>query len=311
MIPKPLSERLLELLSQQTGKETEIINSSSVGGGCINNAMKVETNEGGFFLKWNDAKRFPRMFEAEAKGLALLKPANAISIPEVIATGEAENYSFILMEFIEAGSRQKNFWQHFGTALARLHQHTSEVFGLDHDNYIGSLPQSNTQKKAWTDFFISERLEKQLALAVSSGAINNSITQQFNNLFKRLPELIPAEPPSLLHGDLWSGNFMTGADGNAVLIDPAVYYGHREMDLAMTKLFGGFSHEFYEAYHDAFPLQPGFSSRMDIHNLYPLLVHVNLFGGGYVQEVKNILGDFKSLTSLHRSLNYNYSSRHS
>ncbi|HLG34943.1 MAG TPA: fructosamine kinase family protein [Bacteroidia bacterium] len=292
MIPKAISDKLEELLRSRVGNETKILHSVSLGGGCINNAVKIETTSGIFFLKWNDAKKFPSMFEAEAKGLMLLKSVKAIGIPEVIATGEAGIYSFIILEFIETGKKQKNFWQDFGSSLAHVHKHTSELFGLNHDNYIGSLPQSNTEKKLWTEFFISERLEKQISLAINSGAINNSTIQQFNNLFKRLPEIIPKEKPSLLHGDLWNGNFMTGADGYARLIDPAVYYGHREMDLGMTKLFGGFSEEFYEAYDNTFPLQPGFSERIDIHNLYPLLVHVNLFGGGYLQEVKNILKRF-------------------
>jgi fructosamine-3-kinase len=305
MIPRPVFEKIDKLLSMHCGGEIKIIHSAPVGGGCINNSMKIETTAGKFFLKclpantsaqqWqagNDAHRYLEMFESEQQGLALLRAAGAIGIPEVIAVGKEERYSFIVMEFLEAGSRQKNFWQDFGTALSRLHQHTSDSFGLDYDNYIGSLPQSNAQKKSWTEFFIIERLEKQLALAINSDAISKSIIQQFNNLYTRLPEIIPEEPAALLHGDLWNGNFMTGADGKAWLIDPAVYYGHREMDLSMTKLFGGFSSEFYESYNEIFPLQKGFSERVDIHNLYPLLVHVNLFGGGYLQEVKNILRRF-------------------
>ena len=142
------------------------------------------------------------------------------------------------------------------------------------------------------EFFIEGRLEKQIALAKNSGAIDSATVQQFNRLYNKLPEIIPEEKPSLIHGDLWNGNFMTGADGKAWLIDPAVYYGHREMDLAMTKLFGGFSTDFYESYNETFPLQKGFNNRVDIHNLYPLLVHVNLFGGGYLHEVKNILSRF-------------------
>ena len=165
-------------------------------------------------------------------------------------------------------------------------------FGLDHDNYIGSLPQSNHQHTSWVEFFIEERLEKQIALAKNSGALNNSTIQQFNNLFKRLKEIIPEEKPSLLHGDLWNGNYMLAADGCACLIDAAVYYDHREMDLAMTRLFGGFPEEFYESYHETFPLSSGFEERVDIHNLYPLLVHVNLFGGSYISQVKSVLSRF-------------------
>ena len=292
MIPEPVSNSVKILLSDYCKKNVNILNASPIGGGSINNAMKMETSAGNFFLKWNDAKRFPGMFEAETKGLALLKSAKAIPVPDVIGIEEGEKFSFIVLEFIEPGKRQKKFWQSFGTSLARLHQNTSDSFGLDHDNYIGSLKQSNAQKKSWAEFFISERLEKQIELARNSGALNSSTVQGFNSLCKQLSEIIPAEPPALLHGDLWNGNFMTGADGSAWLIDPAVYYGHREMDLAMTKLFGGFSNEFYDTYAETFSLQKGFDERVDIHNLYPLLVHVNLFGGGYLQEVKNILRKF-------------------
>lgn len=292
MIPAEIIEKARTILTGYCGRETQILRSVPIGGGCINHAMKIETGAGIFFLKWNDAKRFPKMFETEAAGLTLLKSAETIGIPEVIATSDAAGYSFIILEFVDAGRRIKNFWDDFGTSLARLHKNSSEWFGLEYDNYIGSLPQSNVQKKSWTEFFIDERLEKQIALAKNSGAISSSIIQQFNHLYKRLPEIIPEEKPSLIHGDLWNGNFMMGSDGKAWLIDPAVYYGHREMDLAMSKLFGGFSTEFYRSYDNTFPLQNGFESRVDIHNLYPLMVHVNLFGGGYLGEVKSILGRF-------------------
>lgn len=292
MVPAEISERINAILSNYCGGEITVLRSASIGGGCINHAMKIETGAGIFFLKWNDTKRYPKMFEAEAKGLSLLKTANELGIPGVIGTDETNRYSFIILEYIEPGARIKNFWKDFGTSLAQLHKHSSELFGLQHDNYIGSLPQHNTQKKSWIDFFIEERLEKQIAIAKNSGAISNSTIQQFNHLYKRLPEIIPEEKPSLIHGDLWNGNFMTGADGKAWLIDPAVYYGYREMDMAMSKLFGGFSEEFYESYNETFPLQKGFEDRVDIHNLYPLLVHVNLFGGSYLSEVKSILSKF-------------------
>ena len=232
------------------------------------------------------------MFEAEAKGLSLLHSTGTIKIPEVILTGEAEGKSYLVLEYIEAGRRRKDFYQDFGIKLAALHRHSSSAFGLDHDNYIGSLPQSNSQHSSWVEFFITERLQKQIALARNSGVISNSTIQQFNNLFRSLPEFIPDERPSLIHGDLWNGNYMMAADGSACLIDPAVYYGHREMDLGMSGLFGGFSQEFYESYHEAFPLAPGFEERVDIHNLYPLMVHVNLFGGGYLSQVKSVLSQF-------------------
>jgi protein-ribulosamine 3-kinase len=233
------------------------------------------------------------MFEMEARGLSILHSANAIKIPEVIVTGDADGISYLVLEFIDPGTRRSDFWKDFGRKLAALHRHSSGSFGLDHDNYIGSLQQSNLQRKTWIEFFITERLEKQIELANNLGSISNLIIQQFHNVFKRLPDLIPVEKPSLVHGDLWNGNYIVAEDGSACLIDPAVYYGHREMDLAMMRLFGGFGHELYEAYNEVFPLENGFESRIDIHNLYPLMVHVNLFGESYLSQVKAILSRFK------------------
>lgn len=292
MISPAFKNEIENILSEKLKGDAVISGLQSVGGGCINNAFKLSTNLGPFFIKWNDADRYPEMFESEAKGLQLLHESNSVYIPEVIANGKFENTSFLILEWVEAGKRPKTFWQDFGSTLARLHESTSQNFGLDHDNYIGSLPQSNKQHKTWIDFFISERIEPQLSLANKSGVINSSLLKKFDNLFHKLPQIIPEEKPSLLHGDLWNGNFMTAPDGTVCLIDPAVYYGHREMDLAMTKLFGGFDREFYESCHQAHPLTKGFDSRVDIHNLYPLLVHVNLFGGGYVQLVNSILNKF-------------------
>src|SRR6185295_11747341 len=186
---------------------------------CINDALCLNTTAGKLFLKYNDAKRFPGMFEAEAKGLSLLRAVNALYVPALIATGDSGGTSFLILEWIDSGKRQKYFWEDFGSKFARLHQHSSENFGLDHDNYIGSLPQSNRQHKTWIEFFIEERLGKQIAIAINSGAISPAMVKQFDNLFRKVPEIIPEEKPSLLHGDLWNGNFMTAHDGSACLID--------------------------------------------------------------------------------------------
>jgi protein-ribulosamine 3-kinase len=292
MVSSQLKAAVEEKLSQVFNTSITITKENPIGGGCINSAHKIETNHGSYFLKWNDTDAHPGMFEAEAKGLMMLQKANSIRVPAVIATGSGDNISFIVLELIEPGKRIKNFWQDFGERLAKLHKHTDQSFGLDHDNYIGSLPQKNSKHITWIDFFIVKRLGRQIEIASNSGVISKSIIRQFDSFITRLPELIPKEKPALLHGDLWNGNYMVENDGSACLIDPAVYYGHREMDLAMTKLFGGFDEEFYEAYNATFPLQPGFESRVDIHNLYPLIVHVNLFGGGYLSQVKSILDRF-------------------
>jgi fructosamine-3-kinase len=266
---------------------------SFAGGGCINQGGKLKTTAGTFFLKWNDAKKFPGMFEAESKGLKLLRQQNVIRIPEVIGQRENFSFQFLLLEFVEQKSRSKNYWEQLGKKLAGLHRCSEGFFGLGYSNYIGSLPQYNNSNTNWVDFFIEQRLQVQLKLAIENGVAKADWEKKFAALYNKLPGLIPVEAPSLLHGDLWSGNLITDEKGEPCLIDPAVYYGNREADLAMTKLFGGFSGHFYSAYHEAFPLSPGHEQRVDLYNLYPLMVHVNLFGGSYMHSVESILRAFR------------------
>jgi len=287
MFPEILHHKIIQILTFKQQKEVRIFASQPVSGGDINSAVRLETSIGNFFVKWNQADRFPEMFEKEAKGLELLQSAGQLRIPEVKFSDIAEEYSFLVLEYLEEVSNVTNSWPNFGTGLAKLHKTTTNYFGLDHDNYIGSLSQSNTKKDNWIDFFIEERLSFQLKLARDSHVVDNTVLSAFERLFKRLNEIVPDESPALLHGDLWSGNFMFGSKGEACLIDPAVYYGHREMDIAMTKLFGGFDSSFYEAYNQEYPLE-----RLYICNLYPLLVHVNLFGGAYISQVATILKRF-------------------
>lgn len=280
---------LQTILSEKFGRPVSVESISSVGGGCINETAKVQTNIGWFFAKWNDAKRFPQLLEAERKGLELLKSASAIKVPEVISQKTIGTTQYLILEFVESTAMEKQFWSNFGKSLAKLHKHTSEKFGLDHDNYIGSLPQSNRQYNKWSDFFILERLEPQIKMARDEQRIGSSFIQKFSKLFSQIEKIFPVEAPSLIHGDLWSGNYMVGNKGEPVMIDPAVYYGHREMDLGMTKLFGGFTPEFYTVYNEEFPLEKDWQKRTDTCNLYPLMVHVNLFGGSYSSQVEGIL----------------------
>jgi fructosamine-3-kinase len=267
---------------------------SSVSGGDINQAAKVTDKEGQtFFLKWNDSSP-DDMFPKEEKGLTLLRSAESgLHIPKVIGTGVTEDGTgFILMTFISEGSPQANSHQEFGKKLAMLHQNTSDQYGLDYDNYIGRLPQSNTWHDDWIEFFINERLKPQVQMALDDNLFSPEITDHFQRLYKDLPGLLPDEPASLLHGDLWSGNYHFDQDGRPVILDPAVYYGHREIEIAFTQLFGGFSAEFYDAYQNAFPLEPNFDERTELYNLYPLLVHTNMFGPPYPQRVKSIVQQF-------------------
>jgi fructosamine-3-kinase len=180
----------------------------------------------------------------------------------------------------------------FGQGMAKLHRNTAEAFGLNHSNYIGSLVQQNEPRADWATFFLDCRLIPQLEIGVQAGWAHSGLYRRAENLCRTIESEFPLEAPALLHGDLWSGNFLTGPDGLPALVDPAVYYGHREMDLAFSKMFGGFHAEFYDAYQQAWPLAEEFEKRVEIHNLYPLLVHANLFGGHYVQEALGLLARF-------------------
>ena len=273
-------------------KPVSIQSVSAIGGGSINIAYRVETNQGQFFIKMNSASRFPKMFEKEALGLEVLFDAGEIPVPEVIAVGENKKDAFLILKFIHSGSRRTSFWDDFGIGLARLHKHSQPVFGFSHDNYIGSLSQINKEHESWDKFFTEERLKPLIRLAFNNGKMEKEDLKAFEIFEKKIPEIFPVEPPALLHGDLWSGNFMADENGNAVIIDPAVYYGHREMDLGMSQLFGGFHARFYEAYNEAYPLQPGWEKRLDFCNLYPLLVHLNLFGMSYLIEIRSVLNKF-------------------
>ncbi|MFW5687694.1 MAG: fructosamine kinase family protein, partial [Bacteroidota bacterium] len=277
MIDSQYESLFLDILNDNVSPKAKLISSRPVSGGDINQAARMETSTGVWFAKWNQADVFPGMFEAEARGLQLLKQAGVLYVPEVKGYGEKQNVSMLVLEFVEQGREKKNFWQHFGAGLAALHKHTNDMFGLDHDNYIGSLPQINKRTDNWEEFFTVYRLEQQIRLVRDKSLMDSATSRQFEKLFTRLGEFFPREKPSLLHGDLWSGNFMTNSRGEACIIDPAVYYGHRLMDIGMSKLFGGFAPEFYQAYHSAFPLEDNWQQAVEIANLYPLLVHVNLF----------------------------------
>jgi protein-ribulosamine 3-kinase len=274
---------------QTTTPACALTDFSFVSGGCINSAGKLKTTAGDFFLKWNLADRFPGMLEAERKGLQHLRQAAVIDVPEVFTTGQAGSFQFIMMALIVKAPLAKRYWEMLGERLAQLHRVTAARFGLDHDNYIGSLPQSNAQHLAWIDFFIHERLAPQLRLAYDSRRIDQPWFRKFERIYPTLHSLLPDERPALLHGDLWSGNLMVNEKGEPCLVDPAVYFGHREMEWAMTKLFGGFHETFYASYQQAYPLQPGYDDREDLYTLYPLLVHLNLFGESYKLSLDSIL----------------------
>ncbi len=269
-----------------------IISTSTVSGGDINDAYKITTKSDRFFVKINAASFATDMFEKEAKGLGLIRASETIRVPSLVGFNKANSPSFLILEWIDSGNPDANFWEVFGSQLAKMHRQSSVNFGLEHSNYIGSLMQKNDKESSSIDFLINQRLLPQIELANSHNKIDSDTQSAFDKLFNKLPSIIPDEKPALTHGDLWNGNFMVGEDGNVVLIDPAISYGLREMDLAMTKLFGGFNPQFYKSYETTFPTAPGLEIRIPIYQLYYLMVHVNLFGGGYLNSVKEILKRF-------------------
>lgn len=261
----------------------------SVSGGDISKAYRIDTPTYSYFLKTNSGANALKMFQTEAHGLKLIHHANTIKIPKVIACDAFQNTSFLLMEFIERKSPSQEDFENLGNQLAELHQCTSEYFGLHQNNFIGSLPQINKQNKKWVNFYANERLLPQLKLAKQKGLLSDNECPSAKRIEESLNPLFENIKPSLLHGDLWSGNYLISKDGEPHLIDPAIYYGHHEVDIAMSKLFGGFSEDFYNAYHSILPQDSKTASRMDIYQLYYLLVHLNLFGRSYYGSVVSIL----------------------
>lgn len=280
---------IVDSLTPSIGKVTSFTPAS---GGCINNGGIVTTVGERYFLKWNESDAYPGMLETEARGLRILSHTNSLKVPEVIQHGNAGNFQYLLLQCITSSSRKSNFWHCFGEQLAAIHMTSSSSFGLDHDNYIGSLHQKNDYLSDWVKFYIERRLNPQIDLAKENNLMPFEMTKSFDSLFKKLPGMLPDEKPALLHGDLWGGNLMVDEHGHPCVIDPAVYFGNREVDLAMTQLFGGFDPKYLESYHAAFPLHSNYEERMLVYQLYPLMVHVNLFGGGYLSQVKSILDRF-------------------
>jgi len=275
--------------------DASIDSSAAVGGGCIANASRLVTENGSYFLKYGD-EDVARTFPGEAKGLKAMDAADSsITIPTVLEMEQPtdDRPGFLVMEWINAGREGRRFWSDFGTGLAEMHRHTGDGYGFNADNFIGRLPQSNTWMTSWPTFFREERLEPQVKMARKDGKWDASWNRMLDALYRRLPNLLPEEPPaSVLHGDLWKGNFMITAIGTPALIDPATYYGHREADLAMTELFGGFEQRFYDAYDEAWSLEDGYEERREIYNLYHLINHLNHFGAGYRNSVEKTLKQF-------------------
>ena len=267
---------------------TIIHSMTPISGGDINEVYRIESAKGLFIAKINDLDQFPEMFDKEAKGLNLLQ-LHGVNTPNVVEYFQSEKIQVLILQYIEEGSQNPDFWNQFAEDLAKLHKCSQVQFGLDHDNYIGSLKQKNSFKDTWEEFFITNRIKPLVKIAFDLGRLNQDHLKRFNDFFTVFHELVPSEPPSLLHGDLWSGNLLCSKGQKPVFIDPAVYYGHREIDLSMTQMFGGFNSRYIESYMEIFPLEKGWMERLAIHNLYPNLVHLILFGSSYLGGIEPVI----------------------
>jgi protein-ribulosamine 3-kinase len=257
-------------------------------GGSLSQCFAWEAGRQRLFVKVAAAEGLPAL-DAEAQGLAELSATHAVRVPRVLARGTAGAATFLALEWIESGAADARCEARLGAGLAALHGHQAARCGYGQDNFIGATPQDNGWMADWPDFFRERRLRPQLALAAQRGFAAEVGCGE--RLLAAVPALLSgrAVRPSLLHGDLWGGNWLAAASGEPVLIDPAVYYGDAEADLAMTALFGGFGSAFYGAYQSVCPRCPGWAVRADLYNLYHVLNHANLFGGGYVQEARAVM----------------------
>jgi fructosamine-3-kinase len=280
------------ILTKHIGAKSTIDDLQFFYGGNFNLAVRVKTEAAEYFIKWTQGEH-RGLFEAEANNLQLIKKTDAIDVPGVLGYGSLEEKEYLMMECVESAEKSTHYWSDFGEKLAHLHQHNAaQGHGLDYDNFLGAAKQVNNWEQQGVQFFIRNRLKKQVDTALYDRKISSETEAQFEALYEKLPNLIPNEPSALLHGDLWSGNAMVNSKGEITLVDPCTYYGLREAELAFTTMFGGFPTEFYEAYHSTFPIEKGFHQRIPLYNLYPLMVHVNLFVEGYLPAVNKILASY-------------------
>ena len=284
---------LQEKVAQALG--SSVIDLRPIAGGDINESYACTlADDRRIFLKYHPQAP-PSMFAREAEGLQWLQASETLRVPKVLAFASADGPPpyFLALELLSSAPKVPNFDEDLGRGLARLHQYGADGFGFKNNNFIGTLPQDNRREKSWSEFYRSRRLQPQLGMLRQRMGNLGGLERKFDRFFARLPDWVgPEEAPSRLHGDLWGGNLHTGPRGEPCLIDPAVYGGHREMDLAMMKLFGGFGPRVFDAYLEAHPCAPGLGERIKLYQLYPLLVHANLFGGHYVRSVESVVDGF-------------------
>ena len=281
-------KQLIEHISHHTHKQFHTI--QPLSGGSISSAYLLKWDKGAYFLKVNTYSDALEMFRAEQKGLQAIENTATIAVPKVHQVDVYDNKAFLLMDYVESKSASDNNYKELGTQLAKLHLNHKYKFGFTSDNFIGSLPQSNKQHSDWASFYWNERISPQLKLAKHKKMLKAAEIISEQTAISVFEELLGRDiRPSVLHGDLWGGNYLIDAHGTPYLIDPATFWGHSMVDIAMSRLFGGFGNEFYSAYHNIIPKTDNYNAQIDLYQLYFLLVHLNLFGKSYYKSVAGIL----------------------
>ncbi len=281
-------QMIAQHIAQSTQAPFDPLESETVGGGCINTGVRLSDGERSYFVKLNRSA-LSDMFEAESEGLQALADTRTIRVPRPVCSGVSGDRSYLAMEFMEMGHGGRNGAEIAGRLLAAMHRVEQPYFGWHRDNTIGSTHQPNQRQADWIGFWREQRLGFQLQLAGENGYLG-SLQRRGERLLDRFHLLLDHQPAaSILHGDLWSGNLAYDLTGQPVIYDPAVYFGDREADLAMTELFGGFGNRFYAAYRESWPLPPGYATRKVLYNLYHILNHLNLFGGGYLGQAEGMI----------------------
>lgn len=280
-------EQIIRHISDQI--QSQITAFRPVSGGDISSAYLLKTQSQKFLLKVNSKSSAKTMFDAEQQGLRAIESTKTIAVPHVHLVDELDSIAFLLMDFVESRRPNAKDYTHFGRDLANMHLVSNDQFGFSSDNFIGSLSQSNAFHTDWAEFYWNERILPQLEIAKKNTALDDAKIPSKESALKIFRQVFGEVKPSLLHGDLWGGNYLISTDGTPFLIDPAVYYGHSMVDVAMSRLFGGFDAEFYDAYHEIIPKQTYYQEQIKLYQLYYLLVHLNLFGRSYRSSVVDIL----------------------